>query len=71
LFADDGDARTSAMRAGAVPQWEGMADGYGSVPSLRSSMIAALRQRVVSGEKGSVNGMPFALRSGFPSRSTR
>jgi hypothetical protein len=42
-----------------------------SMPSLRSSTIADLRQRVVSGENGSMNGIPFALRSGFPSRSTR
>ena len=42
--------------------------GYGSMPSLRSSTIAVRRQRIVSGENGSVNGMPFALRSGFPSR---
>jgi hypothetical protein len=34
------------------------------MPSLRSSTIAALRQRVVSGENGNVNGIPFALRSG-------
>jgi hypothetical protein len=32
------------------------------MPSLRSSTIAALRHRVVSGEKGSVNGIPFAYR---------
>jgi hypothetical protein len=42
-----------------------------SIPSLRSSVIADLRQRVVSGEKGSMKGMPFAFRSGLPSRSTR
>lgn len=30
------------------------------------SRIAVLRQRIVSGEKGSVNGIPFALQSGFP-----
>ena len=38
---------------------------YRSMPSLRSSTIAARRQRIVSGENGSVNGIPFALRSGF------
>ena len=32
-----------------------------SIPSLRSSTIAALRQRVVSGENGSMNGIPFAF----------
>ena len=35
------------------------------MPSLRSSTIAALRQRIVSGENGSVNGIAFALRSGL------
>jgi hypothetical protein len=44
---------------------------YMSMPSLRNSTIAALRQRIVSGENGSVNGIPFALRSGLPSRKTR
>ena len=44
---------------------------YGSMPSLRNSTIAALRQRTVSGENGNVNGIPFALRSGLPSRRTR
>jgi hypothetical protein len=39
--------------------------------SLRSSTIAARRQRIVSGENGGVNGMPFALRSGSPLRRTR
>ena len=34
------------------------------MPSLRSSTMAALRQRVVSGEKGSMNGIPFC----FPER---
>ncbi len=28
-------------------------------------------QRIVSGENGNVNGIPFALRSGLPSRRTR
>ena len=32
------------------------------MPSLRSSTIADRRQRIVSGENGSVNGIPFALR---------
>ena len=41
------------------------------LPSFRKSMTAALRQRIVSGENGRVNGMPFALRSGLPSRRTR
>jgi hypothetical protein len=41
------------------------------MPSLRSSTIAARRHRIVSGENGSVNGVPFALRSGSPSRKTR
>lgn len=41
------------------------------MPSFRSSTIADLRQRVVSGEKGSMNGIPFAFRSGLPSRKTR
>jgi hypothetical protein len=31
------------------------------MPSLRSSTIAALRQRIVSGENGSVNGIPHCL----------
>jgi hypothetical protein len=44
---------------------------YKSMPSLRSSTSAARRQRIVSGENGSVNGIPFALRSGLPSRRTR
>jgi hypothetical protein len=44
---------------------------YGWMPSLRSSTSAARRQRIVSGEKGSVNGIPFALRSGSPPRRTR
>jgi hypothetical protein len=45
---------------------------YSSMPSLRSAMIAALRQRTVSGENDSVNGgIPFARRSGLPSRRTR
>jgi hypothetical protein len=44
---------------------------YRSMPSLRSSTIAALRQRIVSEENGSLNGIPFALRSGLPSRRTR
>jgi hypothetical protein len=44
---------------------------YSSMPSLRSSTIADLRQRIVSGEKGSMNGIPFSFRSGFPSRSRR
>ncbi len=30
------------------------------MPSLRRSTIADLRQRVVSGENGSMKGMPFA-----------
>jgi hypothetical protein len=37
------------------------------MPSLRSSTIAARRQRIVSAENGSVNGIPFALRSTLPS----
>jgi hypothetical protein len=37
------------------------------MPSLRSSTTAALRQRIVSGENGSMNGIPFAFRSGLPS----
>jgi hypothetical protein len=37
---------------------------------LRSSTIAVRRQRIVSGENGNVNGIPFALRSGLPSRRT-
>ena len=41
------------------------------MPSLRSSTIAALRQRIVSGENGNMNGIPFALRSGLPSCKTR
>ena len=41
------------------------------MPSLRSSMIADLRHRIVSGEKSSMKGIPLALRSGLPSRSTR
>jgi hypothetical protein len=48
-----------------------LAGCYRSMPSLRSSTIAARRHRIVSGENGSVNGMPFALRSGLPSRSTQ
>jgi uncharacterized protein YodC (DUF2158 family) len=44
---------------------------YRSVPSFRSSTTAVLRQRIVSGENGSVNGIPFALRSGLSSRRTR
>ena len=40
------------------------------MPSLRSSTIAALRQRIVSGENGNVKGIPFAFRSGLPSRRT-
>ena len=35
------------------------------MPSFRSSTTAALRQRIVSGENGSMNGIPFAFRSGF------
>src|SRR6266536_548189 len=34
---------------------------YSSMPSLRSSTIAALRQRTVSGANGSVNGHPVRL----------
>jgi hypothetical protein len=30
-----------------------------------------VRQGIVSGENGSVNGIPFALRSGLPLRMTR
>jgi hypothetical protein len=44
---------------------------YRSRGSLRSSTAAARRQRIVSGENGSVNGIPFDLRSGLPSRRTR
>jgi hypothetical protein len=44
---------------------------YGRMPSLRSSTSAARRQRIVSGENGSVYGIPFALRSGSPPRSGR
>jgi hypothetical protein len=44
---------------------------YISMPSLRSSTVAARRQRIVSGENRNVNGIPFALRSGLPSRRTR
>jgi hypothetical protein len=40
-----------------------------SMPSLRSSTTAERRQRIVSGENGSVEGK-FCLRSGFPSRRT-
>jgi hypothetical protein len=47
------------------PSW------YRSIASLRSSTIAALRHRIVSGKKGSMNGIPFALRSGLSSRMTR
>ena len=36
-----------------------------------ASTIAERRQRMVSGENGSMNGIPFALRSGLPSRITR
>ena len=31
------------------------------MPSLRSSTIAARRQRIVSGENGNLNGIPFAF----------
>ena len=44
--------------------------GQTSMPSFRRSRIAVLRQRVVSGENGSVKGIPLALRSGLPSRRT-
>jgi hypothetical protein len=40
-------------------------------PGLSQFDDRALRQRVVSGENGSVHGIPFALRSGLPSRGTR
>jgi hypothetical protein len=33
--------------------------------------ITDRRQRVVSGENGSIIGIPFSLRSGLPSRRTR
>ena len=36
-----------------------------SIPSLRSSTIAVLRQRIVSGENGSVRGTPFLLAEGL------
>ena len=49
----------------------GTADGLQVDAEFARSTIAALRQRIVSGENGSMNGMPFALRSGFPSRRTR
>jgi hypothetical protein len=39
---------------------------YTLMPSLRSTTNAALRQRIVPGENGSVNGIPFAFRSGCP-----
>jgi hypothetical protein len=38
---------------------------------LAKLTIADRRHRIVSGENGSVNGIPFAFRSGLPSRSTR
>jgi hypothetical protein len=60
------------MLAERVPaRVRGVTNCYGSMPSLRSSTTAALRQRIVSGENGSVNGIPFALRSALPSRRTR
>jgi hypothetical protein len=43
----------------------GIADGYGSIPSLRSSTIAALRQRVVSGENGSVSACRLPCGAAF------
>jgi hypothetical protein len=49
----------------------GDAQGVSPMPSLRSSMIAARRQRIVSGENGSVKGSPFCLWSGLSSRGTR
>jgi hypothetical protein len=53
------------------PEQSQRASRYRSMPSLRSSTIAALRQRTVSGEKGSMKGIPFCFRSGLPSRRTR
>jgi len=41
------------------------------MPTLRSSTIAARRQRIVTCENGGVNGIPFVLWSGLPSRRTR
>jgi hypothetical protein len=44
------------------------AANYRSMPSLRSSTIAALPQRIVSGESGSMHSIPVCFRSGFPSQ---
>ncbi len=80
----EAEARVRRRRRPSLPRSDGhpwafwprgdraqAAQCYRSMPSLRSSTTAALRQRVVSGENGSMNGIPFALRSGLPSRRTR
>jgi hypothetical protein len=68
-------ARFGASRAGprarARSNEPDVAGVYRWIPSLRNSMSAVRRQRIVSGENGSMNGIPFALRSGLPSRRTR
>ena len=38
-------------------------------PDCTDELTAALRQRIVSGENGNMNGIPFALRSGLPLRT--